>query len=69
MPVMDGVTALQTIRAREAESNRTEMPIIAVTANAMAQQVAEYLIAGFDACVAKPINMTDLTRLIRSFVP
>ncbi len=69
MPVMDGVTALQTIRTREAESNRSRMPIIAVTANAMAHQVTEYLGAGFDSCVAKPINMTDLTRLIRSFVP
>lgn len=68
MPVMDGVTALQEIRAREAESDLVPMPIIAVTANAMAHQVAEYLIAGFDACVAKPVNMTDLTKLIRTFV-
>ena len=68
MPVMDGVTALQKIRALEAEKNLAPMPIIAVTANAMAHQVADYLIAGFDACVAKPVNMTDLTKLIRSFL-
>ena len=68
MPVMDGVTVLQEIRAREAESDLVPMPIIAVTANAMTHQVAEYLIAGFDACVAKPVNMTDLTKLIRTFV-
>ncbi len=66
MPVMDGVTALKEIRAREAEGDLVPMPIIAVTANAMAHQVAEYLIAGFDACVAKPVNMTDLARLIRT---
>jgi PAS domain S-box-containing protein len=68
MPVMDGVAALQEIRAREAESDLVPMPIIAVTANVMAHQVAQYLIAGFDACIAKPINMTDLTKLIRTFV-
>ena len=65
---MDGVTALQKIRALEAEKNLAPMPIIAVTANAMAHQVADYLMAGFDACVAKPVNMTDLTKLIRSFL-
>lgn len=68
MPIMDGVTALQKIRSREAQSNLAGMPIIAVTANVMAYQVAEYLIAGFDACVAKPINMTDLAKRIRTFV-
>lgn len=68
MPVMDGVTALQKIRELEAESSIVEMPIVAVTANAMAHQVAEYMIAGFDACVAKPVSMRDLTSLFRTFV-
>jgi CheY-like chemotaxis protein len=68
MPVMDGVAVLQKIRAREAESDLVPMPIIAITANAMTHQVAEYLTAGFDTCVAKPINLTDLTKLIRTFV-
>jgi CheY-like chemotaxis protein len=68
MPVMDGVTALQKIRGLEAKNSITEMPIVAVTANAMAHQVAEYMVAGFDACVAKPVSMKDLTALFRTFI-
>lgn len=68
MPVMDGLAVLERIRALEAESGCEAMPIIAVTANAMSHQVAEYLIAGFDSCVAKPINLKNLARVIRAAV-
>ena len=68
MPVMDGLTALQEIRSREAKLGMPEMPIVAVTANAMAHQVAEYLMSGFDTCIAKPVDMTELAKAIRTFV-
>src|ERR1700761_5841207 len=42
MPVLDGMAAARAIRAREAETGRSRTPIIAVTANAMTHQVAEY---------------------------
>jgi signal transduction histidine kinase/AmiR/NasT family two-component response regulator len=60
MPVMDGLSATAQIRARELESGRTRTPIVALTANAMAHQVAHYLTAGMDGYVAKPIQTTDL---------
>ena len=60
MPVMDGPTTTQEIRRRELAEGRARTPIIALTANAMAHQVADYRAAGMDAIVAKPINVTHL---------
>jgi len=60
MPVMDGPTATMTIRAREAVMNRPRTPILAVTANTMAHQVASYRAAGMDDVVSKPLNAAEL---------
>jgi CheY-like chemotaxis protein len=60
MPVMDGVTATRNIRAAERERGAVRTPIIALTANAMAHDAAEYLRAGMDAVVAKPIDLATL---------
>ena len=60
MPEMDGPTATAIIRAREAAEGRPRTPIIALTANAMAHQVAEYTQAGMDGFVAKPIEVGRL---------
>ena len=68
MPVMDGPTALREIRAQEARLGSPAVPVIAVTANVMAHQIAEYLSWGFDACVEKPFNSTDLLIAIKSLI-
>ncbi|MDP3853778.1 ATP-binding protein [Phenylobacterium sp.] len=60
MPEMDGPTATAVIRAAEAAEGRPRTPIIALTANAMAHQVAEYSAAGMDGFVAKPIEVGRL---------
>jgi signal transduction histidine kinase/ActR/RegA family two-component response regulator len=60
MPVMDGLTATAAIRNREADLNRPRTPIIALTANAMSHQVEQYITAGMDGHVAKPIQASDL---------
>jgi len=60
MPVMDGVTATETIRRKEAATGRPRTRIIALSANAMAHQVGEYLAAGMDGHVAKPIETAAL---------
>ncbi len=61
MPVMDGLAATLAIRAAEAaDPGRGRIPILALTANAMQHQVAEYLAAGFDGHVAKPIDAAKL---------
>jgi len=60
MPEMDGVTATKTIRAEEVASGRRRIPIIALSANAMTHQVKEYLGAGMDMHVPKPIELGRL---------
>jgi PAS domain S-box-containing protein len=60
MPRVDGPTAAREIRRREAATGRARTPIIALTANAMSHQVAEYREAGMDAFVAKPIEVGRL---------
>jgi signal transduction histidine kinase len=60
MPVMDGITATGIIRNREADLGRPRTPIIALTANAMSHQVEQYLTAGMDGHVAKPIQAAEL---------
>ena len=60
MPVLDGPAAVAEIRAREAAEGRPRTPIVALTANAMDHQVAQYLDAGMDGYVAKPIEASRL---------
>jgi signal transduction histidine kinase/ActR/RegA family two-component response regulator len=69
MPVMDGVEATRAIRAEEAASGRARTPIIAVSANAMPNQVAAYLEAGMDGHVAKPIELAKLHDAIVRVLP
>jgi CheY-like chemotaxis protein len=60
MPVMDGLAATRHIRRREAETGRARTPILALTANVMSHQVADYLAAGMDGIIAKPIEVRSL---------
>jgi len=64
MPVMDGLEATRQIRQREAAIGRPRTPIIALTANAMAHQIADYMALGMDAFVAKPIEVSQLFEAI-----
>jgi CheY-like chemotaxis protein len=60
MPRMDGPTAARFIRERELAQRRRRTPIVALTANAMTHQVSDYLAAGMDGFVAKPIEVERL---------
>ena len=60
MPVMDGAAATREIRRIELESGRPRTPIVTLSANAMKHHVAEYLSAGMDAHLAKPIQIGKL---------
>jgi signal transduction histidine kinase/ActR/RegA family two-component response regulator len=60
MPQMNGIDATRAIRRRELETGRARTPILAVTANAMTHQVAEYQAAGMDGVVAKPVDIATL---------
>ena len=60
MPGMDGLMATGHIRNFERRTGRARTPIVALTANAMAHQVEQYLAAGMDGHVAKPIEAAAL---------
>ena len=64
MPVMDGPTAVRQIREEEAENGRKRTRIVALTANAMDHHVREYLEAGMDDYLAKPIAIEKLFALL-----
>jgi CheY-like chemotaxis protein len=60
MPVMDGIAAAKAIRDAERAEKLARTPILALTANALVHQVEEYLAAGMDGHVAKPIEISKL---------
>jgi signal transduction histidine kinase/ActR/RegA family two-component response regulator len=64
MPVMDGIDASREIRSLETAEGRRRTPIVALTANALTFQVEEYLAAGMDGHVAKPIEIAKLYEAI-----
>ena len=64
MPVMDGIDAAREIRELERAEGRRRTPIVALTANALTYQVEEYMAAGMDDHVAKPIEIAKLYEAI-----
>jgi CheY-like chemotaxis protein len=64
MPVMDGIAAASEIRSLEIAEGRRRTPIVALTANALTHQIEEYLAAGMDGHVAKPIEIAKLYEAI-----
>jgi signal transduction histidine kinase/ActR/RegA family two-component response regulator len=64
MPVLDGIDAAREIRGIEASEKRRRTPIVALTANALTYQVEEYMAAGMDGHVAKPIEIAKLYEAI-----
>lgn len=62
MPRMDGVEATRVIRALT--DVRGEIPIVALTANAMKGDRETYLAAGMNGYVSKPIDVDELARVL-----
>jgi PAS domain S-box-containing protein len=65
MPVMDGVAATKAIRADEQLGKKPRVPIIAMTAYAMAGDRERLLDAGMDDYVGKPVDMEELEQTIQ----
>ena len=59
MPVMDGYTAARTIRA-SGHPQAKSIPVVAVSANALVEDVREALRSGMDAHIAKPVVVDKL---------
>ncbi|HGM5045335.1 TPA: ATP-binding protein [Stenotrophomonas maltophilia] len=68
MPVLDGYAATRRWRAEEAETGRARLPIIAMTANAMAGDRERCLQAGMDDYLSKPIARATLHALLQRWV-
>ena len=67
MPVMTGIQATEAIRAM-GRSDAKEIPIIAMTADAFAEDVQRCLDCGMNAHVAKPIDVRDVCRQLLKFM-
>lgn len=68
MPVMDGIEAAKAIRALP-EDKYQNLPIIALTANAMVGARKEFLNAGMNGFVAKPIDFTRICNQLKLWLP
>jgi CheY-like chemotaxis protein len=66
MPVRDGLSTLTELRQIEAAQGCAPVPVVAVTANAMPEQVTEYVMRGFDTHLSKPFSRKDLLHAIAS---
>jgi len=64
MPEMDGVEATQHIRFKDRFEAKRNIPIIAMTAYAMAGDREKFLAAGIDDYISKPIDIKELVVLI-----
>jgi CheY-like chemotaxis protein len=67
MPGMDGIETTHLIRKHDSEYART-IPVIALTANAVAGNEQMFLDEGFQAFVSKPINVIKLDLVIRKWI-
>lgn len=68
MPIMDGYAATQKIRQWEKDQGITPIPIIAVSANAMAEDIQKSLDAGCSEHVTKPIKKSALLDMIHRYI-
>jgi CheY-like chemotaxis protein len=64
MPEMDGIAATRAIRAREAEWGLPRKPILALTANALADDKENCLNAGMDDYLTKPFMRRQILELL-----
>jgi two-component system cell cycle response regulator DivK len=62
LPDFDGAQALRRLRADE---RTAAIPVLAVTAQAMQGDREQFLAAGFDGYVSKPVNVRELLGIVR----
>ncbi|MDE6617203.1 MAG: transporter substrate-binding domain-containing protein [Lachnospiraceae bacterium] len=67
MPVMNGYEATTTIRSLDRQDART-IPVIAMTANAFAEDIADSKNAGMDEHLAKPMDIAKLNEILKKYL-
>lgn len=67
MPIMDGYEATRTIRSM-ARKDVKDLPIIAMTANALEEDKEAALKNGMNAHIAKPLDMNIFISVLRQFI-
>lgn len=67
MPVMDGYTAVRLIREWERETGRDPLPVIALTANALKEDMHRSLDSGCTAHLTKPIKKDVLLKAVEKY--
>ncbi len=65
MPEMDGLTATREIRRLESAKGDKKIKIIALTANAMKEDIQKYLFSGFDGYILKPFIKEDFLEKLK----
>jgi CheY-like chemotaxis protein len=65
MPGLDGLAAARRIRSLEIESGAARTPIVALTANAFAEDRQAALAAGMDEFLVKPLDRAALERILQ----
>ena len=68
MPNKDGIETLQEMRSRKDDPN-ADTPAICLTANAVAGAREQYLAAGFDDYLTKPVDAQKLEDMMEKFLP
>ena len=68
MPELDGLSATRQLRRREASEGLHRTTVIAVTANAFADEQAECLAAGMDARLIKPVRVQQLVAIFTRYL-
>jgi PAS domain S-box-containing protein len=64
MPEMDGMQATRAIRADQGLGAKSRIPVLAMTAHAMPGDREEFLAAGMNGYIAKPVDMDELSRVL-----
>ncbi len=69
MPVMDGYTATRAIRAGQTPGVPTDIPVVALTANAMTADLQLCREAGMNDWITKPVKLETLAGILERFLP
>ena len=69
MPLLDGLSATRAIRAGAIGQDKAGIPIIALTAHALAEDRDTALAAGVDGYLSKPVDLDVLARTLAEFLP